>query len=156
MPEFDAVMLWAVCCLGFFGSLRAGEFTVQFLDSLASQSLLGYRGAFPEVRGWGSTHSLLETYDQSALLEASVSDVAVDFRSSPSMIWLKWKQSKTDPFRRGVDILLGCTDTYLCPVTAICSDIWPDEVRFMVRCSCSKTPLYRDRLVAELRVAFVA
>ena len=29
------------------------------LHSLASQSLLGFRGAFPEVRGWGRTHSLL-------------------------------------------------------------------------------------------------
>ena len=28
--------------------------------SLASQSLLGYRGAFPEVWGWGRTYSLLE------------------------------------------------------------------------------------------------
>ena len=28
--------------------------------SLASQSLLGYRVPFPEVRGWGRTHSLLE------------------------------------------------------------------------------------------------
>ena len=29
------------------------------IASLASQSLLGYRGAFPEVRGWSRTHSLL-------------------------------------------------------------------------------------------------
>ena len=40
-----------------------GEITYTWiwcLCSLASQSLLGYRGPLPEVRGWGRTYNLIE------------------------------------------------------------------------------------------------
>lgn len=82
-------LLWAACCLAFFGFLRCSEFTVQ-------------------QQG---------TYDSSAHL--SLSDVAVDSRSSPRTIQIKIKQSKTDPFRQGVYIYLGKTDQDVCPVAAI-------------------------------------
>ena len=83
------VMLWAACCLAFFGFLRCSEFTVPQQGS----------------------------YDKTVHL--STSDVAVDCRSSPTTIRVHIKQSKTDPFRQGVHIYLGKTDQNICPVAAI-------------------------------------
>ena len=85
----DVVMLWAACCVAFFGFLRVGELTVGSDDS----------------------------YDASVHL--SLGDIAVDNPASPTMVRLSIKQSKTDPFRQGVDIFLGKTSTDLCPVVAL-------------------------------------
>ena len=46
-------------------------------------------------------------------------DIAVDNRNSPSLIRVTIKQSKTDPFRKGIHIFLGRTGKAICPVTAI-------------------------------------
>ena len=73
----------------FFGFMRAGEFTLK-----ASQDL-----------------------DPSSCL--TTQDVAVDRHAEPSMLRIHRKQSKTDPFRHGVDIYVGCTGSALCPVAAI-------------------------------------
>ena len=73
-------MMWATCCLAFFGFLRCGEFTV------------------PNQREFDvNTH-------------LSVTDIAVDSKTSPSVIQVTIKQSKTDPFRKGVQLFLGQTD----------------------------------------------
>ena len=40
-------------------------------------------------------------------------------RSQPSMVSVRIKQSKTDPFRKRVTLFLGCTGTNLYPMTAI-------------------------------------
>ena len=85
----DIVMLWAAVCLGFFGFLRAGEMTV------------------PSDAG----------YDQSVHLNRS--DIAVDDPRNPAVLRVTIKQSKTDPFRRGIDIHLGKTATDLCPVNSM-------------------------------------
>ena len=85
----DIIMLWAACCLAFFGFLRIGEMTVPS-DA---------------------------TYDPSTHL--SQSDIAVDNPSNPSVIRVSIKQSKTDPFRRGVDLFLGKMASDLCPVAAM-------------------------------------
>ena len=85
----DSPMIWAACCLAFFGFLRAGEFTVPS------------RAEFdPEVH-------------------LSLADLALDSHSSPSLMRIRIKQSKTDPFRHGVDIYLGKVASPLCPISAM-------------------------------------
>lgn len=47
-------------------------------------------------------------------------DILVDSHATPtSRLEIKIKASKTDPTRKGVSLLVGCTHTCLCPVTAI-------------------------------------
>ena len=81
--EMDTKMLWSVCCICIFGFLRAGEMTVP-----------------------GD-----EEYDPQVHL--SVGDIAVDDGRSPSLLCISIKQSKTDPFQKGVDLFIGCTGTDL-------------------------------------------
>ena len=89
LHDFDNVMIWAASLVCFFGFLRSGEITIP------SQS----------------------AYDPTAHL--SFADIAVDDPANPSIIQLTIKQSKTDPFRQGVNIYLGSTGTTLCPVAAL-------------------------------------
>ena len=49
----------------------------------------------------------------------SLADVSVDNSAAPTVVRLRIKQSKTDPFRQGVDLFLGKTLTDLCPVAAL-------------------------------------
>ena len=87
----DIKMLWAACCLCFFAFLRAGEMSV------------------PSD----------QAYDPAVHL--SMGDVAVDDPCNPSTLQIKIKQSKTDPFRRGVNLFVGRTGLDLCPVAALLS-----------------------------------
>ena len=50
-----------------------------------------------------------------------LSDIALDHPSKPSTVRVSIKASKTDPFRRGVDIFLGRTGADLCPVSSLLS-----------------------------------
>ena len=85
----EGVMLWAAACIGFFGFLRAGEFTV------------------PSAEAYNpDTHLIL-------------SDIALDSHTSPSVVRVSIKQSKTDPFRQGVDIFIGRSGSTVCPVQAL-------------------------------------
>ncbi len=81
-------MLWAAACTCFFGFMRSGEMT------LPSES----------------------AFDPSSHL--CVNDISVDDHTAPSIVKLRLKASKTDPFRKGVEIILGRTRNSICPVTA--------------------------------------
>ena len=85
-----------------------------------------------------------------------ISDVAVDNSPSPAVLQLTLMQSKTDPFRKGVQLLIGKTGTNLCPVAAVLDYL---QVRgtgkgFLFRFK-DGTYLTRQRLVKEVRSALV-
>ena len=82
----DFLMLWAACCLAFFGFLRVGEMVAP-----------------------SDTE-----FDPGANL--SVGDLAVDHKTSPSIIRVTLNILRQIPF---VDLFLGKSGTDLCPVTAI-------------------------------------
>ena len=49
----------------------------------------------------------------------SLQDIAIDSIESPALIQVTIKQSKTDPFRTGVQMFLAKTGKEICPVSAI-------------------------------------
>ena len=86
--DHDNIMLWAACCLAFFGFLRCSEFTVPSQSDFC-----------PE------THLTLQ-------------DLSLDSRLNPTRIQVTIKQSKTDPFRPGHKLCLGITGSSICPISA--------------------------------------
>ena len=87
--DFNHILLWAACCLCYYGFLRSGEIMV------------------PSEAG----------YDGSVHLNAE--DVSVDKSDNPTIVKVRIKASKTDQFRKGVDIFVGKTYNQLCPVEAL-------------------------------------
>ena len=87
--NYKDIMIWAACCLTYFGLLRVSEFTTSSLDHFDS-----------------STDLLL-------------SDLALDNHASPTTIQITVKQSKNDQFRAGTTICLGITTHAVCPVDAL-------------------------------------
>jgi hypothetical protein len=85
----DHCMLWAACTLGYFGFLRASEFTVPSLDMFSSA------------------------------IHLQVSDIAIDSYSTPSCMRIRIKASKTDPFRKGCNIHIGKGTFPLCAMQAV-------------------------------------
>ena len=83
------VLTWAACCVGFFGFLRCGEFLV------------------PD----GSD------FDPNTHL--SLSDISLDTSDNNWRFTLSLKVSKTDQFRKGALVVLGTTNSDLCPVAAL-------------------------------------
>ena len=87
--DYNNIMLWAACCLAFFGFLCCSEFTIPSQD----------------------------TFDDAVHL--SFNDISVDDKQNPKVIAIRIKQSKTDPFRKGVTLMLGKTENKVCPVSAL-------------------------------------
>ena len=85
------VMMWVACCTAFFGFLyiRCSEFTV------------------PSSNGFEPVTHL------------SLKDIALDNKTFPSLVRINIKQSKTDPFRKGFHLFLGCTGHHICAVKAL-------------------------------------
>ena len=48
-----------------------------------------------------------------------IGDVAVDNPREPSVVRIRVKQSKTDPFRKGIDLFVGKMASAVCPVSAL-------------------------------------
>ena len=84
-------MLWAACLLRFFEFLRSSEFTVPS------------EAAFDP-----DTH-------------LTSSDLTLNDHQNPTILQVRLKQSKTDPFQAGHSIYIGRTDNELCPVAAMLS-----------------------------------
>lgn len=91
MSLADHVMFWAACCLAYFGFLRSSEFTVPSLHSF------------------------------SPAIHLTVQDISADSTTSPSCIRVNVKASKTDPFRKGCNIIVGKGEPPLCAVEAVLS-----------------------------------
>ena len=87
--DYTNIMFWAACCLGFFGFLRSGEFTL------------------PASASFDST------------IHLTPQDIAVDSLDNTSKVFITIKASKTDISRQGLTICVGTTNTPICPVTAI-------------------------------------
>jgi len=120
--EVDVVMLWAACCLAYFGFMRIGELTVPTDDGYDTLSHLS----------WG--------------------DVMVDNPTRPSRMEVRIKASKTDPFRQGVSIFIGRVASDLCPVSAMLAYmvVRGKEAGPLFRFGDGK-PLTRQRLVAAVK-----
>jgi len=80
-----------MCSFAFFGFLRVSEFTIPSVDS----------------------------YDSACHL--SLQDISIDSRDSLNLLQVTIKQSKTDPFRRGIHLYMGATNDRICPARAILS-----------------------------------
>ena len=118
----EKTLLWAVCCTAFFGFFRLGELLVDNPKAFCSATDLA----------WG--------------------DIAVDNPAAPQMVRIHLKTSKTDQLGAGSDIIIGRTDSNLCPVSAILSYISLRGTRpgpFFI--DSTARPLTKARFVAALR-----
>ena len=125
--DYEQTLLWATSLVCFFGFLRAGEVT----------------------------QKTKETFDPS--YHISFEDVAADSRTSPTYVQLTLKGSKTDPFRKGANVILGQTEDDLCPVSALFAYLrmrGPAKGPLFVKADSS--PLTKSFFVKKFREALLA
>ncbi len=79
-------------------------------------------------------------------------DVSVDDLVAPKLLRVHLKCSKTDPFRKGVDVFVVKTDNRLCPVTAMLAYLAVRSAQpgFLFRFTDGRL-LTKARFVGELR-----
>lgn len=120
-------MLWAAATMCFFGFLQVGEVVS------------------PPNSGFDPARHL------------SYSDIRAHASNSPSFLQVHIKASKTDPFRKGVSIVLGRKHGEICPVAAI--------LDYMVRTGDGSSPFFaftdgrpltRERFVSAVRTALAS
>ena len=124
--NYDNIMLCrAASSICFFGFFRLGKISVPTRDRFDTECHL------------------------------TVQDISVDDPSNPKAVCINLKQSKTDPFRKGVQVYIGATDNQLCPVAALMAylavrdrDLSSPLFKFR-----NNEPLTRDRFVREVRKA---
>ena len=87
-----------------------------------------------------------------------IGDVAVDSHSSPSMVCIHLRKSKTDPFGKGVDLFFGKTGAEVCPVAAILTYLVmrPKIKAGPLLVHADGTPLTREQFVKGVREALNA
>ena len=87
----------------------------------------------------------------------SFNDVAVDAHANPTVMEVRIKASKTDPFRMGVNLYIGRTNNDLCPIAALMAYLAirgrGEGPLFRFK---NGQPLTRERLVAKVREALSA
>jgi len=69
-------------------------------------------GSYNSLAVWEMTIPSETAYDPAT-------HVSVDDMAKPKTVMLRLKASKIDPFRKGVEIVLGRTDDAVCPVAAL-------------------------------------
>ena len=94
----------------------------------------------------------MHVYDSG--IHLNLSDIALDSITNPTAIRVTIKQSQTDPFRRGINIFLGCMNQPLCPGLPVAAYL---AIRSADPCPLfifqDGTPLSRDQLVKAVLFA---
>ena len=82
------------------------------------------------------------------------SDIAINSRSDPSTIEIHLRQSKTDPFNKGISVYLGRSGNDLCPVAALLAYLalrgGADGPLF---CHPNGSPVLKSQVVNKVRAA---
>lgn len=122
--QYEQLLIWAACCLGYFAFMRSGELTIP-------------AGV---------------TFDPT--IHLTPKDITVDDIHQPTILRIHLKASKTDVTRQGVDLFVGRTRNSLCPVVAMLRYLAvrgiDDGPLFRHQ---EGPPLTRPDLVAKIKVA---
>ena len=122
--NYQNILTWAACCVGFFGFLRTGEFITP--DGCP--------------------------YDAS--LHLSISDISFHRGGEHQFFQLRIKVSKTDQFRVGCTVVLGATHSHICPVSALAEFLHRrGSAPGPLFCNEDGSPLHRRQFVSQVQSA---